>query len=175
MAPINPNNTGRYFVDYTCGPQEHTSVCRANAVVSPAGFGTLIDAILTGAAPIMYAITLNRVRWAAAGSNVSNIVTTGFEGTVYGTATPPTNDVPKYLNFVGRSPGGRRVRFALFSFENDISSYRLHSAEDLAIAYVVSLLNSSPNAFLAVDGLKAQWYPYANTGFNAYWQREVRS
>jgi hypothetical protein len=120
-------------------------------------------------------LTVNTVRFAAAGSNVSNPVTTGFEGTSYGSGAGTVDSVPAFVNFIGRSSGGRRVRLAVFGYKNAFSTFRLHSTEDTHIADCITDLNGLANGALAIDGIKPTWYPYANVGFSAYWIRAVRA
>jgi hypothetical protein len=123
---------------------------------------------------MLFQTTFTRLRWAASGSTVSNPVICGFEGTAYGSGAPSVDDYPRYLDFVGRSAGGRRVRFSLLSVNAALSGFRLTTSESAVIAAAHALIAAPAQAFLAIDGTDPVWYPYANTGFNAYWQRNVR-
>lgn len=174
MAPLNPNNTGRYFVDYTVGIHEHTAMVRANAALSPASFGTQINNLLTALTPVLFALTIVRIRWAASGSNVSNPVASGIEGSVYGGSAPANNDYPKFLDFVGRSTGGRRVRNTWFGYKGGLDDFRVTTAESTAIAAALPNITGGANSWLSIDGLKPVWYNYVDVGYNAYWQRAVR-
>lgn len=175
MAPLPPESTARYFVDYaTCG-EEHTMEIRATAVVSPATFGTILNNYLLNIQALIFPLTVNIVRFAATGSTISNPVTTGMEGQVRGAGTPTVDNVPIALNFVGRSGGGRRVRLMTFGYKGAVSAYRLTSAEDANISDAVDTLNTTANCFLAIDNTKPVWYAYANVLSNAYWQRRVRA
>lgn len=175
MAPLPPESTARYYADYSTVGKNHTLVVRATAALSPASFGTLIDSFWTALGSLVFTTTLNTVRFSASGSNVSNPVTCGFEGTVYGAAAGTVDSAPVALNFIGRSTSGRRVRGMVFSYSGAFSTYRLTSAEDAAIANTVAVMNGATNAFLAIDGTSPIWYPYANVLVNAYWQRAVRA
>lgn len=175
MAPLPHNNTPIYFVDYSVGGETHTMEVRAAAPVSPSTFGTNMNAFLDAIDALFNQITILGVRFQAAGTNFSNPVVTGIEGNVYGSGAGTDDQVPIALNFVGRSSGGRRVRLMVFGFKFGLSGYRLSSVESPEVASGVALLNSTPNMFLAIDGVDPVWYPYANSLVNAYWQRKVRA
>lgn len=174
MAPLPVSNTARYFVDYQQGTHEHTLVARATGATSPASFGSIINGFLLNLTTLLVATTLTRVRFAAQGSTVSNPVITGFEGSSYGSGAPTNEQNAIYLDFVGRSSGGRRVRLAVFGYKGTFSDFRLTEAESAPIANAVASLNAPSTCFLAIDGIDPTWYPYANTGANAYWQRNLR-
>lgn len=175
MAPLPHDNTAIYYVDYSTVAQNHTLEVRANGGLSPAAFATWFDIFIAHLAADLFTWTLNVVRWSAAGSTVSSPVTTGLEGNVYGSGAGTVDSVPAFVNFVGRSSGGRRVRLAVFGYKNAFSTFRLTTAEDTHIGDAVTDLNSVSNGALAIDGLKPVWYPYANVGFSAYWIRNVRA
>lgn len=175
MTPLPPDSTRRYFVDYTVAGHEHTWQVRTEGGLSPLAFGGFLNDFATALGGIMLPTTINQVRTAAPGSNVSVPVVTDQEGRTYGGGSANNIDVPKFINFVGRTSGGRRVRLAVFGISLLDLSWRYTTAEESHIATCVSLLNASVGIGLGVDGIKAVWYPYANVGFNAYWQRAVRS
>jgi hypothetical protein len=85
------------------------------------------------------------------------------------------DDYPRFIDFVGRSASGRRARFALFTSEFGIDGYRITAGESTVISDAIDVLNGALNAWLAIDGTKPLWYPYVDTGYNAFWQRAVRS
>lgn len=174
MAPLPHNNTAIFYVDYTVINVQHTFELRATGGLSPASLGTFLNTFLGHLSADILSLTVNLVRFAAAGSNVSNPVTTGIEGTVYGSGAGTPDSVPAFLNFIGRSTGGRRVRLAVFGYKTNFSNFRLLNSEDTHVADAVGDLNGLANGALAIDGIKPVWYPYANVGFSAYWIRQVR-
>lgn len=174
MAPLPHNNTGIFFVDYIVTGVEHTVEVRASPVVSPASFGPLMNTFFTSISTLLFSLTVLGVRFQAAGSNVANPVVTSIDGAVYGTGGGTGDDVPKALNFIGRSTAGRRVRLMVFGYNGSVSAYRLTPAENTNIGTAVDHLNTTSGCFLSIDGLEPIWYPYANVLFNAYWQRQVR-
>jgi hypothetical protein len=158
---------------YTNGGNQHSQQMRTG-VLSPATFGTVMDLYYTGLASKLYSTTIDFVTFRSAGSNVSNIVTTGIEGNVYGSGAPSTLNEPLYIDFVGRSSGGRRVRFTQFGCNDLATDYRFIAGESAAVDATIAFMNASSNAWYAIDGLKAIWKSYANTGLNSYWQRKQR-
>jgi hypothetical protein len=175
MAPLPPESTARYFMDYQVLLTNHTMEIRATGVHSPAALGTFMGTLLTTLAPLVYTITVQGFRFATLGSTVSNPVVTGIEGNTYGTGVSSSDSVPLCMNFVGRSPLGRRVRAMLFGYKSSISTYRLTGAESAPIATATSQLNGSTTLFQAIDGGDPVWKEYVNIMYNAYWQRAVRA
>lgn len=174
LPPLPPSNTLRYFMDYHNVQNAHTFMVRANAIVSPATMGGLVNSIFTQAANICASITFDTMRVAVAGSDVTNPVVCGFEGTVYGALGATEFSEVTSLNFIGRTSGGRRTKFQIFGFRNSVSNWRLTSGEDARVLSIVGTANTGTNVFLGIDGIKAVWYPYANVSANAYWQRAER-
>jgi hypothetical protein len=175
MAPLPHNSTPIYFLDYTTVATNHTLEVRAAASVSPATFGSIMDAFLTFLSPLLLTLTVNGARFQAAGQTVSNPVTITIAGNTYGSGVASSDSVPYCLNFIGRSTGGRRVRLMVFGYKGLVTTYRLTSAESADIANCVNTLNNTANCFQSIDGLDPIWYPYANVMYNAYWQRAVRA
>lgn len=172
MAPLPPNNTARYKVFYTVSGHQHVMDIRSLA--SPASFGADVGGLLGTLSPMTYAITIDQVQFAASGSNVFNPVTSGIEGNVYGSGSGTVGETPYYINFVGRSTGGRRVRLAVFGQKALGGDYRYIAGENANIDAAVAVLQDPANSFKAIDGLKPIWKNYANAGVNAHWQKAVR-
>ena len=175
MAPLPANSTAQYFVDYSAVSREHTFGVRVNALESPAQFGAHLHSFLLAVSPETYPITVNVVRFQAAGTNFSSPVTTGEEGTIFGTGSPTVDQAPFAINFRGRTPGGRRCGLELFGYKGTTSGWRVTDAENVNIAATHAIMVAAANAWLGIDGLKPVWYPYANVVHNAYWQRKVRA
>ena len=173
MAPLPPNNTPVYEVFYTTVGHQHSAQVRTG-VISPVTLGAELDALWAGLSPILKPTTIDLVTFRPAGSTVSNPVVTGIEGNTYGTGAAPVTYVPAYYDFIGRSSGGRRVRFTVFGAALDGANYRFSAGEDVHIDSTITLLNASTQAWYAIDGIKPTWYSYANAGYNSYWTRQVR-
>ena len=174
MAPLPPNSTAQFFVDYSAATRNHTFGVRVNGLESPSAFGTHLHSFLLAVSPEFYPITINAVRFQAAGTNFSSPVVTGEEGTIFGTGTPTVDQAPFALNFRGRTSGGRRSGLEPFGYKGITSSWRITDAENVNVAAGLAVVIAQANAWLGIDGLKPVWYPYANVVHNAYWQRKVR-
>lgn len=172
MAPLNPNNTARFKTFYTSVGKQHTTQVRGT--VSPATLGGYMDVLFTALSPILYATTLDKVEFAAAGSNIFNPVTTGYEGNTYGSGAGSTAVAPYFIDFIGRSSGGRRVRCSVFGITILGLDYKFQPGEDANVDAAILVPQAATGAFLAIDGIKPTWYSYADAGVNAYYQRKNR-
>lgn len=152
---------------------QHSFQVRTDGV-SPAALGTAVDAFLDALSPLLFATIVDYVTYRPSGSTVANIVTTGIEGNSYGSGTGTAQNVAGYVDFVGRSSGGRRVRLAVFGVNNIGTDYRFVAGENADVTAARAVLNGTANTFIAIDGIAAVWKSYANAGFNARWQREIR-
>jgi len=173
MAPLPPNSTARYRVSYTVGGEAHDFQVRHNTV-SPSAFGTWANDFLTALAPTLNAVTISGVELALSGSNIFNPVSVTIVNNTYGSGAGGGSAIPNFINFIGRTSGGRRVRLALFGNKNDATDYRFLSGENAAIDAAIVELQSDPDIAIGIDGLTPVWYNYANAGVNAYWQRAIR-
>jgi hypothetical protein len=174
MAPLPANNTERFKVFYTAGGHQHTQEIRTDGI-SPAALGTSLDAYYTALGTIIYTTTIDQVQYASSGSNIFNAVTTGIEGNTYGSGTPAVaGENAYYYDFVGRSSGGRRVRFGQFGAKGLGGDYRFVAGESAELDAALVYLDATPNTWLAIDGIPPVWKTYVNAGANAYWQRALR-
>jgi hypothetical protein len=174
VTALNPNNTARYKTFYTVMGQQHDFQVRANAIFSPSTLGTFIAALFDALDPALYATTIDYSQYAASGSNVFNTVTTGAESSTYGSGAGSGLLIPQYIGFQGRSTGGHKVRLSIYGIKPEENDYRFNPADSAEVDAAIVVLNATANGALAIDGLKPLWYSYANTGFNAYWQRAQR-
>lgn len=176
MAPLPVNGTPRFKVHYTSLGKSHVMDVRGSSALSPAGLGTAVDNLLIplGSSSLIYTITINDVEFSASGSNVFNPVTTGIEGNTYGIMGGGTADIPRFLNFIGRSVDGRRVRLAVYSTVNVATDYRYLAGENAGVDAAIANLTASTNAFRSISGQLTVWKSYANVGVSAYWQRKIR-
>lgn len=172
MAPLNPNNTARFRFHYTTIGKQHTMEIRSTS--SPAAVGTFMMTFLNALSGVQYASVIDFVDWAAAGSNVFNPVVTGAEGFVWGSGAGLITNVPLFVNFIGRTAGGRRVRLAVFGNAVGAVDYRFLNTENGTVDNARAALVAAGSLILGIDGLVPIWKSYANQGYNAYWQRQVR-
>jgi len=173
MAPLPPNSTPRFRFTYAQGSFEHSFQIRSED--SPATVGNVVDQFLTAFGTGVYATTLIGAEFAADNSDIFNPVVTGFEGNTYGTGAAPTQEVPWAFTFVGRTPGGRRCRLALFGAKSLFTNYRATPAEAAFIADALDVLTSNTGIIMGIDANDVIWKPYANIQVNDHWLKEVRS
>jgi len=174
MAPLPYNNTAIFKCFYTTVGEQHTHQVRTVAPFSPGDFGTLEDAILSALSPQLFSLVVDFCTFQASGSNVALPVTTGIEGNSYGSGAGAVQNVPIYVDFVGRSAGGRRVRYSVFGYKVVDDNFRFSAGESTEIDAAQGIIEAETLSFLGIDGLTATWKTYANNGYNARWQRTVR-
>jgi hypothetical protein len=172
LPPLPSNNTARFKIFYTNVGHQHVTQVRGTS--SPASLGSQFDVLMTALSPILYATTIDKVEFAASGSNIFNIVTSGIEGNTYGSGAGSVAVKPYFYGFIGRSTGGYRVRFDIFGATILGLDYRFQPGEDVNIDAAVLVPQASASDWLAVDGVKPTWYSYVNGGVNAYYQRKNR-
>lgn len=177
MAPLPSNNTDVLFVDYnTCG-EDHTAQVRFNDDGSVTEAMSLLDTVLTALSSRLRLITIVGARVRAAGGSITVPVTWAGDPT-YGGSAGVHFESAYFCDFIGRSDLGRRVRLAIFGFNSpaDITNddFRVTAAEDSGVEDAIAALNAATGVAIAVDGIHANWYPYANIGTNAYWRNHIR-
>lgn len=172
MAPLSPDNTARYRFHYTTVGKNHTLQLRSAS--SPAAIGAVYDALISALSTSIFAHTLNTVTWAPAGSDVFNPVVTGYEGIVHGSGPGADFNIPWALTFVGRTPGGRRIRAAVFGYSTISGNYRVSPTESILVDAAIGVLQSAGSTVVGIDGLTPVWYTYANVQVNDHWVAEIR-
>lgn len=172
MAPLPASNTPRFRVFYTNAGKQHTLNIRSHD--SPAALGVNVSDLFNVLSPLLNPTTVNTVEFAASGSNIFNLVTTGIEGMAVGGGSPPPVAPSIYTNFIGRSSDGRRVRLAFFGLVSVAVDFRWLPTENAQIDAAIALLNLASNHFVSIGDIKPVWKAYANAGYNAYWQKEIR-
>lgn len=184
MAALPDNTTGRVWVDYTAGGASHSLMVRYGPGSNLGYCLDALDAILptwTGALPTSWAVT--GVRHSEAGQtfslpvNISGYELNGLAGELANGLGP---EVAREVVMVGRSlTTGRRVRFSVYGFIfSTPANFRLgpgelpvNSVQSVAAYNAASL---SGDAFVTIDGSRAQWAAYANVNYNSYWETELR-
>lgn len=172
MAPLPPNSTARFNVNYTSGGNQHSFQLRSTA--SPAAVGFVVDNFLNALSTAIFQVVIDNVDFAAIGSNVFNPVVTGIEGNIYSAGIPAGENRAWALNFIGRTSGGRRVRLMLFGPTLLTTDYRYIAGEAGFIDAGRASLVAAGGQILGIDGLTPVWKTYVNTLANAYWQKELR-
>src|SRR4029453_12185032 len=126
---------------------------------------------------------------------ISAMANCQFDGTVWGTAeysvsgsdlffpesdwepiesesgiNPGANSGPStFLEFGGRSAGGRRVKFYLFeTFFQEDEDMKYEAGDSALVDEVITQLGRPESEICAIDGLVTTYYTYANIGQNDY-------
>jgi len=177
MAPLDPTNTGRAFLDYeTCG-EVHTAMLRFSTLGGVADCMDIWHTMLQSMVAFLYQVTIIGARQAALGSNITNpVVWTGDP--TYGGDPGPHYATAQYVDFVGRAPSGRRVRSAFFGaqayFDGGGDDYRFQAADFPFVVTCITALEGDPGNAVSIDNLAPVWHLYGNGGVNAYWRNKVR-
>lgn len=176
MAPLSPSNTPRYNLFYSVsGGLQHSMQIRAPATVSPAAIGSFYSGLFTALSANLYAVTVDFVHWAPAGSDIFNPVTTGIEGTGFGGGVQPAVNGPLQISFVGRSPAGRRGRVFAFGWKAIDPSWRFTAGENIEVDAAVAVLVGAAGYPVGIDGSELVWKSYANVGYNDHYVKELRA
>lgn len=177
MAPLPYNNTGIYFVDYSVGDAAHTMQIRIeDQSLVPDAAELVNDILVTFGTNLANDFTIEGARYQAPGANFSLPALPPNQPTVGAAAIGGVN-IPRFISWVGRgSDTARRVRLYLYGVVfGTPDDYRLTGTELQAAADTVQLLrNTSPNVATTIAGDEPIWSPYANVGYNSYWERERR-
>lgn len=187
MADFAPNFTARYRLRYSVLGHTHTQQWR---IARDAGVTGLNNMILKVAA-----------FWAALESNLwddlsflsatyavedSDIFLPAAVPTLPTAAlTPPANPISQSIvstGFVGRSALGQKARVFVYGFAGGPEEtaglgddFRLTAAESANIDDAVVVLNNGSPQIVGSDDANVSWYSYANTKFNDFWLRQIRS
>lgn len=175
MAPFDPTNTNRLWVKKQGVTGEHELLFRGQIGSTLDDLVGAAHAILTAARGIVYeGDTWNSARYSARNSHLSFPTDwdpiTGNNGTDY-----QEYNRPFFLDFVGRGAGGHRVRWSVQGAVQvaDVD-YRMYATEYSGIATIVNAFNAQNATLADITGAPVIIYPYANVGYNAYFQRKQR-
>ena len=174
--PLPENLTTRAWIDYSTPGGDHSLMIRFQAGAS-AEFVAAQLQVLANLLPPLWpnSVSTTGFRWSQANTNFSlPLPGTAVTGTAVGSLG--AIEYPRFISFVGRSFGGRRVRYylygCLFAEEGD---YRLEATDFPAADTVRSWLDDPNNFLVGIDGEATTLNPYINWGFNAYYQRRART
>lgn len=177
MPALPVESTARLFVDYsTCG-EEHTALVRFGTGGSVSDAMAMLDAFWIAIDPLMYLGTITGARVADIGLTVTYPVTwTGAAD--FGSGAGSHYQTANYIDFVGRSIGGKRVRLSTFGLishaDTSGSDYRHNASDVAAVAAALAVLEASGDTPVAIDGDPGVWQQYANIGVSAYWRNKIR-
>lgn len=172
MAPISPDNTPRFRCHYETVGREHTLQVRSHA--SPSFVGSFLDSYFSAFGVTIATMTVDFVDWAPAGSDIFNPVVTGIEANNYvGGSEIPENAAWTYT-FIGRTSGGKRVRFTQYGALFLGVDYRISAGESSPIDAVVAVLVGAGALIVGIDDLVPIWHAYADCNVNDHWVKRLR-
>lgn len=180
MAPLNPNNTPRYLIDYTSYAEPHVLQVRFATTELEADIDVALLGIADAMKPLMATSdSILGSRKIAAGSNISiPFPVVGLDGAgtgVTGALVPEMKT--SFFSVTGKDATGRDVRVTLFSvFAEDFPSYRQPIG---VVAPIYSnwwdACQGTPSApTVTINDEIPFWNPYINRGNNSYFQRKTR-
>lgn len=172
MAPLPPDGTPRFRVNYDVTSNSHDFQIRSHA--SPSAIGTLIDGFLTALSAALFGVAITTVEFAANGSNIFLPVTTGIEGNTYGSGTPTVQEVPWFYGFQGRGATGRKWHLDIFGAISLATNYRWTPGEYTVMDNAVAALQAFGTNLVDISDAEVSVYSYVNAGANAHWQRKQR-
>lgn len=175
MAPLSDTFTQKYFMDYEGPNGKHTILFRFVPGIADADCKSRIIAVIGAMKAWMHtSFSFNVLRYSAPGSNVSfPTAWTPITGTF---ATAPTADMyPRFMSWVGRDSGGRRVRYTLIGASVNVDTdYRVLTSENSSVTAVLTQLRATGPSLVTKQGFVPIFNDYANVGYNAYFQRKRR-
>lgn len=175
LPPLPANNTDRYWLKYTSALLEHEMCFRLGDTTTQAD-GIAVATTLANALNdyLTPSDAFTALRYSPAGSDLSFPLSwTTIAGA--GPGTYELDDRTNFFSLVGRSAGGYRCRITFFTpYHSDTDGFRVPTSTAGAAAVLYSTVVGLSPTLRAVDGLGVVWNGYVNTGWNAYWQRELR-
>jgi len=163
LPPLPASNTKRYKLLYVVGGVQHSLIARCSSAQTDGNALGFFNSQFAGVSGSLG----NNVTWvgvdvALQGSDVFNPVS-GWSP-LTGTGGSPTApiDGPRAMCFPGRTVGGRKSKVFLFGLTSDFQTPATYELDPLpgtgGIANFHSVLVSSSDFYLAIDGLKPVWY-----------------
>lgn len=175
MAALEPNNTNRLWLRYSDGVNEHELLVRFDDTTDKADLVMVeLHNMFTALEPAIFALSIAGVRVSAEGGLLSFPMPWSGDPS-YGTGAMPAKEAPRQACFLGRSSGGRRVRFFIFGADMTTPDlYRFNATGGWADALDVIVAAQTNGMFLAIDGLAPTMYNYIDVNYNSYWEQERR-
>lgn len=175
MAPLPDNLTDRYWVDYSGLMGKHSMLFRTIPGTDlEAATARIVEVVQTLTAWSFTTTVFFQLRRSVVGTDVSFPVPwTPIAGGA--TAQQLPQDYPQFVSWVGRGLDGVRVKFSLqgTNVEAD-ADYRQYADNTPQVAATIAALSDPVTPFVTASGGQFILNNYANTGFNAYFQRKRR-
>jgi hypothetical protein len=177
VPALPPDNTQRYFYDYSVYAEQHTLIVRCHESVGLDDLKVQLDLFLTALGAGLITITTVGLRHAEAGSNVTNPVDAEGLAATYGSGSGSVINAPLQVTFTGRDGDGHKTRVGMFGWEAQTdTSWRYTTSENAVVLDTVAQLTSSGAAgvFFTINAKRPIWHPYMNVGYNDHWVKNER-
>lgn len=176
MAPIDPNNTPRFWLDYSDGLHNHSQMWRCADNTQFEELMIVVNAFWNAIDSSFYEITILGARVALRLSDISSpIAWTGSN--TFGTGAITPFNSPRELRWEGRDAGGAKVSWSAYGFSGGgPGTYRFLAGEVAALDDGTSQIQGGIDDGIIVTaaGLAPILKTYINFNFNSYWERKQR-
>jgi len=180
MPPTPPTTTGRLKVAYNDYWRAHTMLFHFVPSIDGDEAAALVDPILTAMAAVLFNSSgFTSAEWYPAGSSIGfpQAMLDTYPG---GSGVPPVTAGPSnFIQFGGRNPNGKRVKYYLFGsvFTQKVNMRQNAGDNPLcdAIIAAIDAATAGGTGLACIDGVGFVTYPYANLGQNDYITSRVRS
>jgi hypothetical protein len=174
--PFAPDSTTRWFLKYSVSGDEHVMQMRSSSGITAEQASSAFNDFLAALEgdDLLYEITIIELSRAATGVN-SREPQEWSGAPTYGSGAMPEVTSPRFMSFSGRASGNQQVRVFVYGFKGTTpDNYRLTSVDAEGVATAVDILNGFTNVFTSAGLNHPIWKPYANVGFNSYYERKQR-
>lgn len=171
-----PDGTTRWFLKYEVSGDEHVFQMRSNPAISAGTAGSAMENLLTALDNGSALYTMNIVDFSRSAAGSSDREPQTWPGAAsYGGGSMPEVDSPRYFALSGRASGNQQVRVFIYGWiGTSPDNFRIASADNTDVADAVASLSDTAGCWLTAGLGVPIWKPYANIGFNAYFQRKQR-
>ena len=177
MAPLPSNTTDRLKCHYTGPLGSHDALFRAPEGESTAGLIEDARTAITAIVEAQYDGTAwDGAEFSAAGSDLFFPVP-DWDPIISDTGVNPgaNSGAARFIQFGGRSSGGRRVKLYIYETTADnTGDYRFAPGESASVDAIIAALGGESSELCAIDGLTTTWYTYANVGENDHAVHKAR-
>lgn len=176
LSPLPPDNTLRYWLNYSVAGIDHALQSRVDPAGSDAGAIATFNGLLDELDPILATnAVFSGVDKAVAGSNVRNPVA-GWTARSGAGGFSSTGDARAFqTSFVGRSVDGRKVKWQFWGLgPTSDGDFRWEAGDIAYLDDAIAYMASQSRYFLTISGLKPVMHLYTNYGYNDHTVRQLR-
>ena len=176
LPALPPDNTARYWLNYSAAGIDHSLQMRVAPPFNDAGALINFNSFLDELDPLIATnVTFDGVEFAAAGSNVRNPVAGWVARSGAGGYTLSGDNRALQLSFVGRSVDGRKAKWQMWgvAVPSD-GDFRLEAGDSAALDGAIAIIAAGVRYWTTISGLAPVMHTYSNYGFNDHTVRQLR-